>query len=60
MAYQILKCIKKAMGQSIIHSKHENIDIEMIEIFHDAYWVGSKTNRSSTSGYHALVGGNLV
>ena len=43
-----------------MYSKHGNVDIEIIEIFTDADWACSLTDRRSTTGYCALVGGNLV
>lgn len=58
--YRILKYPKKAPGQGIMYSKHGNIDIEIIEIFIDADWAGSKTDRRSSTRYCAFVGGNLV
>lgn len=58
--YRILKYLKKASGQGIMYQKHGNVDIEIIEIFINADWAWSTTDRRSTTGYYALVGGNLV
>ena len=54
---QILCYLKGALGGGILYSNHGH---NRIECFTDAYWVGSKEDRKSTSGYCVFVGGNLV
>ena len=53
----ILCYLKGASGRGILYSNHEH---NRVECFTDADWVGSKEDRSSTSGYCVFVGGNLV
>lgn len=58
--YRILRSLKKGLGQGIKCSKDGNVDIQITEIFVGANWVGSKTDKRSTTRYCALVGANLV
>ncbi|KAH9752394.1 retrovirus-related pol polyprotein from transposon RE1 [Citrus sinensis] len=45
-------------GKGILFSKNE--DYNNIEVYTDADWAGSVSDRRSTSGYFTFVGGNLV
>lgn len=58
--YRILRSLKKALGQGIMYSMDGNVDIQITEIFIDANWAVSKTDKTSTTRYCALVGANLV
>ena len=55
--YRILRYLKSAPGKGILFSNHGHL---RLEAFTDADWAGSIDDRSSTSGYCAFVGGNLV
>ncbi|KAH9763832.1 retrovirus-related pol polyprotein from transposon RE1 [Citrus sinensis] len=55
---RILRYLKTNPGKGILFSKNE--DYSNIEVYTDADWVGSVSDRRSTSGYFTFVGGNLV
>ncbi|XP_077223377.1 uncharacterized protein LOC143856981 [Tasmannia lanceolata] len=54
---QILKYLKGEPGKELLFKRHGHTRIEG---FSDADWVGSPTDRRSTTGYCTFVGGNLV
>ncbi|XP_019053901.1 PREDICTED: uncharacterized protein LOC109114922 [Nelumbo nucifera] len=56
-AHRVLRYLKKFPGTGLLFGKHEHI---RVEVYTDADWAGSVDDRKSTSGYCALVGGNLV
>lgn len=55
--YRILRYLKMTPGQGLFFQKTANREVE---IFTDADWAGSITDRRSTSGYCTYVWGNLV
>ncbi|KAH9766022.1 hypothetical protein KPL70_002047 [Citrus sinensis] len=55
---RILRYLKTNPGKGILFSKNE--DYSNIEVYTDADWAGSVSDRHSTSGYFTFVGGNLV
>ncbi|KAH9783645.1 hypothetical protein KPL71_009401 [Citrus sinensis] len=55
---RILRYLKTNPGKRILFSKNE--DYSNIEVYTDADWAGSVSDRRSTSGYFTFVGGNLV
>jgi hypothetical protein len=55
--YRILRYLKMTPGQGLFFQKSTSREIE---IFTDADWAGSVTDRRSTSGYCTFVWGNLV
>ncbi|KAH9764942.1 retrovirus-related pol polyprotein from transposon RE1 [Citrus sinensis] len=55
---RILRYLKTNPGKGILFSK--NKDYSNIEVYTDADWAGSVSDRRSTSGYFTFVGGNLV
>ena len=56
--YQILRYLKKNLGRGLMFKKGGG-DLT-IEAYTDVDWVGSTTDRRSTSGWCTFVGGNLV
>ncbi|CAL9023670.1 unnamed protein product [Prunus brigantina] len=54
---RILRYLKVTHGKGLMFSKYGHTDVEG---YTDADWVGSATDRRSTSGYFTFVGGNLV
>ena len=54
---QILRYLKSNLGKGILFFKNENYS--NIEVYTDADWAGSASDRRSTSGYFTFVGGNL-
>ena len=54
---QVLAYLKGIMGQGILLSKEGSVSLEMD---FDTDFLGSFTDRRSTSGYYALIGGSLV
>jgi hypothetical protein len=55
--YQILRYLKSTPGKGLFFKK----DVQRgIEVYTDADWAGSITDRKSTSGYCTYVWGNLV
>ncbi|RVX01051.1 putative mitochondrial protein [Vitis vinifera] len=54
---RILRYLKMTPGKGLFFQRTTNKEIE---IFSDADWVGSVTDRRSTSGYCSFVWGNLV
>ena len=55
--YWILKYLKGTPGRGLLFQKNEE---RKVEVYVDADWAGSVTNRRSTSGYCSYVWGNLV
>ncbi|KAH9649138.1 hypothetical protein KPL70_025878 [Citrus sinensis] len=55
--YRILRYLKGTPGKGLMFRKRDNLQIE---VFTDADWAGSSTDRRSTSGYCTFIGGNLV
>ncbi|RVX23717.1 Retrovirus-related Pol polyprotein from transposon RE1 [Vitis vinifera] len=55
--YRILRYLKMTLGKGLFFKRVASCDVE---IFSDADWAGSLTNRRSTSGYCTYVWGNLV
>ena len=55
--FRILRYLKGTPGRGLLF---ENKGHLRVEVFTDADWAGSVTDRRSTSGYYAFVGGNLV
>ncbi|XP_052296993.1 secreted RxLR effector protein 161-like [Citrus sinensis] len=55
---RILRYLKTNPGKGILFSKNE--DYSNVEVYTDADWVGSISDRRFTSGYFTFVGGNLV
>jgi len=55
--YRILRYLKMTPGQGLFFKRSERREIE---IYTDADWAGSVTDRRSTSGYCTYVWGNLV
>ena len=55
---RILRYLKTNPGKGILFSKNE--DYSNIEVYTNANWVGSISDRRSTSAYFTFVGGNLV
>ncbi|CAL5335650.1 unnamed protein product [Camellia sinensis] len=54
---RILRYLKRTPGKGLFFQRTTN---RKIEIFSDADWVGSLTDRRSTSGYCSFVWGNAV
>lgn len=54
---RILRYLKGTSERGIVFKNHGHHDIE---VYTDADWAGNLMDRRSTSGYFALVGGNLV
>lgn len=54
--YRILQYLKKSPGRGL-YFKNSNRDIE---VYSDADWAGSVTDRKSTTGYCTFIWGNLV
>ena len=55
--YRILRYLKGTPGKGLLFKKNEK---RGIEVYTDADWVGSITDRRSTSGYCTFLWGNLV
>ena len=55
--YRILEYLKGTLGRGLLFQKNEE---RKAEVYVDADWEGSVTNRQSTSGYCSYVWGNLV
>lgn len=55
--YRILRYLKGTPGRGLLLKKHKHLKVE---VYTDADWAGSVTDRRSTSGYCSFVGGNLV
>ena len=56
-AYKILRYLKGTPGKGLMFRKQDNLQIE---VYTNADWAGSSTDRRSTSGYCTFLGGNLV
>ncbi|RVW92497.1 Retrovirus-related Pol polyprotein from transposon RE1 [Vitis vinifera] len=54
---RILRYIKSTPGQGVLY---ENRGHTQVVGYTDADWVGSPTDRRSTSGYCVFIGGNLI
>ncbi|WKA07311.1 hypothetical protein VitviT2T_025154 [Vitis vinifera] len=54
---RILRYLKMTLGKGLFFQRATKKEIE---IFSDADWAGSVTDRRSTSGYCSFVWGNLV
>lgn len=57
--YRVLKYLKGCPGKGILYQKYNHHRVA-VAAFTDADWVGSLTDRSSTSGYCSFVWGNLI
>lgn len=55
--YRVLRYLKGCSGKGILYKKRGHF---RVEIYIDAYWADSLTDRRSTFGYCSFVGGNLV
>ncbi|RVW23089.1 Retrovirus-related Pol polyprotein from transposon RE1 [Vitis vinifera] len=55
--YRILQYLKKSPGRGLYFKKTSSKEVE---VFTDADWAGSLTDRRSTTGYCSYVWGNLV
>ncbi|KAH9650552.1 protein kinase domain-containing protein [Citrus sinensis] len=55
--YRILRYLKGTPGRGLMFKKHGHLQVE---VYTDADWAGSVTDRRSTSGYCSFIGGNLV
>lgn len=53
VAYQILKYLKGSPGHGLVFTKHHGLQVEdyTVEAYTNVDYVGSITNRRSTSGY---------
>ncbi|XP_019179162.1 PREDICTED: uncharacterized protein LOC109174378 [Ipomoea nil] len=56
-AVRVVKYLKSAPGRGILYANHGHMSVEA---FSDADWVGSLSDRKSTTGYCVFLGGNLV
>lgn len=56
-ALRIVRYLKGTYNYGLLFKKTGNLEIQA---YTDADWAGNPTDRRSTSGYFALVGGNLV
>lgn len=56
-AYRILRYLKGTPGRGLMFKKCDDVQVE---IYTDADWAGSISDRRSTSGYCTFVEGNLV
>lgn len=54
---RILRCIKSAPRRELLYEDKGNAKITC---YSDADWVGSPSDRRSTSGYCVLIGGNMI
>ena len=57
VVYRILKYLKGTPRRGLLFRKNEE---RKVEVYVDADWAGSITDRRSTSGYCSYVWGNLV
>ena len=55
--FWILRYLKRTPGKGLLFRKNP---CRSIEVYTDADWAGSATDRRSTSGYCTFVWGNLV
>ncbi|KAJ0852133.1 putative RNA-directed DNA polymerase [Helianthus annuus] len=55
--WRIIRYLKGTPGHGVLFKTNGHLEAH---IYTDADWAGDKGNRRSTSGYFALVGGNLV
>ena len=55
--YRILRYLKGTPGKGLLFEDRSHLEVE---VYTDADWAGSVTDRRSTSGYCTFVGGNLV
>lgn len=56
-AYRVFKYLKGYPGKGILYKKHGH---SRVEVYTDADWASSLTNRRSTSSYYSFVGRNFV
>jgi len=54
---RILKYIKKSPGKGLLYGSNNH---KGVVCYSDADWVGSPSDRRSTSGYCVSIGGNLI
>ena len=54
---RVVRYLKSALGKGLFFAKHGHIQVE---VYIDADWAGSVTDRRSTTWYCSFVGGNLV
>ena len=57
VVYRILRYLKGTPGKGLLFEDRGHLEVE---VYTDADWAGSVTDRRSTSGYCTFVGGNLV
>jgi hypothetical protein len=57
IVHRIFRYLKSALGKGLMLYKNGHLEVEG---YTDADWVGSITDRRSTSGYCTFVGGNVV
>ncbi|KAK8938972.1 hypothetical protein KSP39_PZI010912 [Platanthera zijinensis] len=57
VAHRVLRYLKSSPGKGIMFSPNKELSIE---VYTDADWAGSPTDRRSTTGYCSMVGGNAV
>ena len=55
--FRILRYLKSTPGKGLLFSKNNHL---RVEAYTNADWVGSITDRRSTSGYCTFVGNNLI
>lgn len=56
-AMRVVRYLKGSVGRGIVFKRHGNLNID---VYTDADWAGNPNDRRSTSGYFALIGGNVV
>ncbi|EXB92388.1 hypothetical protein L484_021372 [Morus notabilis] len=56
-AYRILRYLKGTLGKGLMFRRQNDLQIE---VYTDADWAGSPTDRRSTSGYCTFIRGNLA
>lgn len=54
---RVCRYLKSCPGKGIVFQKHGHLEID---VYTDADWAGSPSDRRSTSGYFTRVGGNVV
>ena len=59
-AVRILRYVKGTPGQGVLYDNRGHTTHTQIVGYSDADWVGSPTDRRTTSGYCVFIGGNLI